>query len=147
LRGDQRQRLVSWRVCNDDSPRLSAERYRRPLLAEASSLLERMGDLKDSEIVAMSTNDLNADRQPFCRESSWYGNGRAGGHADAVGRSHPIDVILHPNSFYLSRPVERGVEWPQVTYAITAKVLELDGVMIELDRIAEQWYGKKRKEN
>jgi DNA-binding HxlR family transcriptional regulator len=36
---------------------------------------------------------------------------------------------------------------PQVTYAITAKVLELDGVMIELDRIAEQWYGKKRKEN
>ena len=31
---------------------------------------------------------------------------------------------------------------PQVTYAITAKVLELDGVMIELDRIAERWYGK-----
>ena len=30
---------------------------------------------------------------------------------------------------------------PQVTYAITEKVLELDGVMIELDRIAEQWYG------
>jgi len=33
---------------------------------------------------------------------------------------------------------------PQVTYAITKKVLELDGVMIELDRIAERWYGKKR---
>ncbi len=31
---------------------------------------------------------------------------------------------------------------PQVTYAITKKVLELDGVMIELDRIAERWYGK-----
>jgi len=31
---------------------------------------------------------------------------------------------------------------PQVTYAITKKVLELDGVMTELDRIAEQWYGK-----
>lgn len=30
---------------------------------------------------------------------------------------------------------------PQVTYAITEKVLELDGVMIELDRIAERWYG------
>lgn len=29
----------------------------------------------------------------------------------------------------------------QVTYAITEKVLELDGVMKELDRIAEQWYG------
>jgi hypothetical protein len=27
-----------------------------------------------------------------------------------------------------------------VTYAITDKVLELDGVMIELDRIAERWY-------
>ena len=33
---------------------------------------------------------------------------------------------------------------PQVTYAITKKVLELDGVMIELDRIAERWYGKGR---
>ena len=31
---------------------------------------------------------------------------------------------------------------PQVTYTITKKVLELDGVMIELDRIAERWYGK-----
>ena len=34
---------------------------------------------------------------------------------------------------------------PQVTYAITDKVLELDGVMKELDRIAERWYGDKRK--
>src|SRR5438445_12899100 len=34
---------------------------------------------------------------------------------------------------------------PQVTYAITKKVLELDGVMIELDRIAERWYGKSGK--
>ena len=33
---------------------------------------------------------------------------------------------------------------PQVTYAITKKVLELDGVMIELDRIAERWYGGKK---
>lgn len=34
---------------------------------------------------------------------------------------------------------------PQVTYAITKRVLELDGVMIELDRIAERWYGKAGK--
>jgi DNA-binding HxlR family transcriptional regulator len=34
---------------------------------------------------------------------------------------------------------------PQVTYAITERVMELDGVMTELDRIAERWYGKKRK--
>jgi DNA-binding HxlR family transcriptional regulator len=34
---------------------------------------------------------------------------------------------------------------PQVTYAITKKVLELDGVMIKLDRIAERWYGKSGK--
>ena len=33
---------------------------------------------------------------------------------------------------------------PQVTYALTKMVLELDGVMIELDRIAERWYGKGR---
>src|SRR6476646_1326733 len=36
---------------------------------------------------------------------------------------------------------------PQVTYAITRKVLELDGVMIELDRIAERWYGKNAKKD
>jgi DNA-binding HxlR family transcriptional regulator len=34
---------------------------------------------------------------------------------------------------------------PQVTYAITRRVLELDGVMTELDRIAERWYGRGRK--
>ena len=34
---------------------------------------------------------------------------------------------------------------PQVTYAITKRVLELDGVMVELDRIAERWYGKRGK--
>src|SRR6266446_1812737 len=34
---------------------------------------------------------------------------------------------------------------PQVTYAITKRVLELDVVMTELDRIAERWYGKNAK--
>jgi DNA-binding HxlR family transcriptional regulator len=36
---------------------------------------------------------------------------------------------------------------PQVTYSITKKVLELDGVMMELDRIAERWYGKGAKKS
>jgi hypothetical protein len=36
---------------------------------------------------------------------------------------------------------------PQVTYSIKKKVLELDGVMQELDRIAERWYGKDAKKN
>jgi DNA-binding HxlR family transcriptional regulator len=34
---------------------------------------------------------------------------------------------------------------PQVTYALDKRVLELDGVLIELDRIAERWYGGGRK--
>ena len=34
---------------------------------------------------------------------------------------------------------------PQVTYTITKKVLELDGVMTELDRIAERWYGRESR--
>jgi DNA-binding HxlR family transcriptional regulator len=45
---------------------------------------------------------------------------------------------------WVSRHYEPTVP-PQVTYSITEKVLELDGVMVELDRIAERWYGKKRK--
>lgn len=42
---------------------------------------------------------------------------------------------------WVSRHYEPTIP-PQVTYAITERVLELDGVMIELDRIAERWYGK-----
>ena len=45
---------------------------------------------------------------------------------------------------WLTRHYEPTVP-PQVTYAITKRVLELDGVMTELDRIAERWYGKPRK--
>ena len=33
---------------------------------------------------------------------------------------------------------------PQVTYTLAKRVLELDPVMIELDRIAERWYGNKK---
>jgi len=36
---------------------------------------------------------------------------------------------------------------PQVTYSITKKVLQLDGVMQELDRIAERWYGKNSQKH
>jgi DNA-binding HxlR family transcriptional regulator len=43
---------------------------------------------------------------------------------------------------WLTRHYEPTVP-PQVTYAITPKVLELDGVMRELDEIAERWYGNK----
>src|SRR5438552_18836727 len=45
---------------------------------------------------------------------------------------------------WLSRHYKPTVP-PQVTYAITTRVLELDGVMIELDRIAERWYGRRAK--
>ena len=31
---------------------------------------------------------------------------------------------------------------PQVTYSLERRVLELDPVMMELDRIAERWYGE-----
>lgn len=35
---------------------------------------------------------------------------------------------------------------PQVTYSLAKRVLELDPVLFELDRIAERWYGSgKRK--
>jgi DNA-binding HxlR family transcriptional regulator len=34
---------------------------------------------------------------------------------------------------------------PQVTYSITDKVMELDGVLTELVEIAERWYGKRSK--
>jgi DNA-binding HxlR family transcriptional regulator len=45
---------------------------------------------------------------------------------------------------WLTRHYEPTVP-PQVTYAITKRVLVLDGVRTELDRIAERWYGKSGK--
>jgi hypothetical protein len=32
-----------------------------------------------------------------------------------------------------------------VTYTLAKRVLELDPVMIEFDRIAERWYGARKK--
>jgi len=34
---------------------------------------------------------------------------------------------------------------PRVTYSLAKRVLELDPVMVELDRIAERWYGRGKK--
>lgn len=34
---------------------------------------------------------------------------------------------------------------PKVTYSLEEKVLELDSVMVELDRIAERWYGNTKR--
>jgi DNA-binding HxlR family transcriptional regulator len=45
---------------------------------------------------------------------------------------------------WLTRHYEPTVP-PQVTYEIIKRVLELDGVVTELDRIAERWYGKSGK--
>src|SRR5258707_3161517 len=45
---------------------------------------------------------------------------------------------------WLTRHYEPTVP-PRVTYAITERVLELDAVMNELDRIAERWYGEGGK--
>ena len=45
---------------------------------------------------------------------------------------------------WVSRHYEPTVP-PRVTYAVTDKALELDGVMRELDRIAERWYGARKK--
>src|SRR5438445_11225538 len=45
---------------------------------------------------------------------------------------------------WLTRHYEPTIP-PQVTYTITKRVLELDGVMTELDRMAERWYGTSGK--
>jgi DNA-binding HxlR family transcriptional regulator len=45
---------------------------------------------------------------------------------------------------WLHRHYEATVP-PQVTYSLAKRVLELDPVMIQLDRIAERWYGSGKK--
>src|SRR6267154_2555716 len=44
---------------------------------------------------------------------------------------------------WISRHYEPTIP-PRVTYALTKRVLELDGILTELDRIAERWYGASR---
>ena len=57
----------------------------------------------------------------------------------------PTDLATDAEG-WLTRHYEATIP-PQVTYSITKKVLELDGVMTELDEIAERWYGKGKKRN
>jgi len=40
-----------------------------PFLADAGCLLESMSDLQDTEIIPVTSNDLDADRQSFCRKA------------------------------------------------------------------------------
>ena len=54
----------------------------------------------------------------------------------------PVRVTLIVAEAWISRHFERTVP-PQVIDAMTPKVVELDGVMVELDRIAERWYGQQ----
>ena len=44
---------------------------------------------------------------------------------------------------WLDRHYEPTVP-PQVTYSLTKRVLELDPMMMELNRIAERWYGSQK---
>src|SRR6187431_1889865 len=44
---------------------------------------------------------------------------------------------------WLDRHYEPTVP-PQVTYSLTKRVLELDPMMMELNRIAERWYGRRK---
>jgi DNA-binding HxlR family transcriptional regulator len=44
---------------------------------------------------------------------------------------------------WISRHYEPTIP-PQVTYALTKRVLELDSILTALDRIAERWYGAGR---
>ena len=44
-----------------------------PFLTEAGRLFERVGDLKDAEIVFVAADDLNAHRESFRCETGRYG--------------------------------------------------------------------------
>ncbi len=61
---------------------------------------------------------------------------------DRIGMAGPIEVAI--DFGWLTRHYEPTVP-SQVTYTITKRVMELDSVMTDLDRIAERWYGKNAK--
>ena len=76
--------------------------------------------------------------EAFCSRVAEYAAGKSGGWCGAISTKTLTDWLrMLEAERWISRHDEPTVP-PQVTYAITDKVLELDGVMIELDRIAER---------
>src|SRR5215472_5519244 len=94
----------------------STERSGRPLATEVSCLLEGVGHLKDTEIVAVAAHDLDADRQSVSGEARGHGNRRTERRRDPVRRLHPGDVVIHFHSRDLFGPIDCGVEGRQLVY-------------------------------
>src|ERR1700752_3865722 len=73
----------------------SGDRYRRALTTDSGGLFEGVGHLQNTEIVAMTAHDLNADGQPLWCESRRNRHRGTECRRDPIGRFHPIDVGRH----------------------------------------------------
>jgi hypothetical protein len=92
------------------------------------------------------TFGLRRNRPPFCPATppSCTAHSAGSSRAGAIATKTLTERLrLLESQGWVSRHYEPTVP-PQVTYALTDRVLELKAVIEELDRIAERWYGPRR---
>src|SRR4029078_9110023 len=77
----------------------------RTALPHLGLTLEGMRELQHAEIVAMATDDLQADRQAVGREAGRHGDRRMAGDSDVVAALHPVEIVAQPGAGNFARPL------------------------------------------
>src|SRR2546421_12499991 len=77
---------------------------RRASWPDLRRLLEGVRELQHAEIIAVTPDDLDADRQPLRRERRGHRHRRMAGDGDVVAALHPVEIIAHLDAGDLAWP-------------------------------------------
>src|SRR5439155_1784722 len=89
-------------------------------------LLESVRELQHAEVVPVTSDDLQPDRQSLGREAGGHRDRRMARRGDPVAALHPVDVVveLHARDFPWIRLVDR--EWRHLVYRAEEEVVTLE---------------------
>src|SRR5688500_18019840 len=144
-------RLLRWSFCK--SLRLSSMvpllwwfavltllRFRifRPALPACSLDLEAVRELEDAEVVAVATDDLQADRQTLGREAGRHRERRVAGDGDVVAAFHPVEVVAHFYAGDLARPLRLDRIRRQLVHRAEEELVSLEEAAHAVEQLAAQ---------
>src|SRR3954470_21038607 len=89
-------------------------------------LLERVRELQHAGVVAIATDDLDADRQAVGGEAGGHRDRRMAGDGDEVAALHPVEVVRHLGAGDLARPFGRHRVGGQLVHRADEEVVLLE---------------------
>src|SRR5439155_17709655 len=113
-------------------------RERWAAFPELGGLLEGVGELQHAEVVAVATDDLQADREPFGREAGGDRDRGVAGDGDVVAALHPVEVVAHAHAGDLARPFLLDREGRQLVYGAQKEVVALQEPPHAVKQVAAQ---------